>query len=267
MKPKYIISSVILFTGVLFLLRDTGNNLQKPSYTDPVILTEEEKAENASLITKVELLREEHLSLSLTNQSLKSLLLKYEKKQDNNKPSKYERDAKLIEKNVLSELKKYRILLKLTPEQESEILALAMKAALSIYAEHKYVSEQKVRAAVEKDVKSLFSEEQLEIYAAQDKHQKGARAEFTANYVMSYFPVTLNFSEKQKDFLYSKIYNQGHSDTKQKISDNLKKISKEYNDAYDTKFEGLETYLIWAVQDVATDEQMEALIKSFIRTK
>lgn len=103
-----------------------------------VIEAEKLKSEYASLIAKAERLRKDHESLELTKEGLESQLLEYRKKKEQKKEDRYARDYARIEADINSEIKKFRILLGLTPDQEKEIFAMAVKVCLSLYASEGY---------------------------------------------------------------------------------------------------------------------------------
>jgi len=236
-----------LALGYLFS-RETISNTPSPDKTtdsNQIQGIEHLIRENASLALEADALVEEMAALTQTISKLEIQLNKYVKSGDKKIDAKQTQDERYLKKK----LKEYTTMLDLTPHQQNQVEGWLRE-----------------RVFIEESVKSILTDAQLQIYEKHLAHEKNVLAARGANYELNKYPVTINLSEDQKDLIYQNIL----------ISDNLYNMqqpkrhlnfTRRWKKLKEKPFNRENQELIWAAEDVISEEQMKALIQSFKRSK
>lgn len=157
--------------------------------------------------------------------------------------------------DVRNELKEYNTILALSTEQEEQI-------ANWLQNNHWGFEWQRFHPALTDNIKSILSDEQLDVYEKHLAQKADSEAATKATDLLGNYPVTMNLSENQKDIIYSTLYNLVHLDARKndelimeiytlKIDDRNRRMSYDDN------------LLVWAAKETVSEEQMDALIRSW----
>jgi len=236
---------------------------QTPEIPEMIIVDEKGnlEAQHASLIAETEGLRETIATLKQTKNELESRLNKYTEKETEINADLSEK----VESMVQRKLKVHKAIMVLTPEQERQISQWhwdSLSYWMSVFDGIVDVNDPSPMKTLntEEKIKTILTDEQLMIYEAHLIKEDNETAETHAAIALSDYPITVSLSDEQKDALYQKLYQYEHRDSNDEILER-------YNNLKNKQFEQHEQMLIWAAEDVISEEQMEILMDSFIQSK
>jgi len=219
--------------------------------------TDLEKQDNVSLTHEVEALLEKNETLVRNNNEMELALSEHRKKAEAKAIALIEKNEKRVIKDIKKTLNKYKRLFEITTDQERKIAEWAEEKA-----RYKRFPDERTTDSppkTEEKIKTILSDEQLEIYQRQEAHERDFTATHTATRDLHKYPVTLKLTEDQKSSLYQNLYKFSHS-----------KSSSEFKERYDERGDSAlskgDQRLIWAAEGVLSKEQNSKLL-SHIQSK
>ena len=168
-----------------------------------------------------------------------------------------EKDPSLLigkRKYIMVRLKQYRAILELTPYQEEQIGEWEWEHYLAHKRGESFPNKVEL-------IKSILTDDELKIYEQDLRERDKVRTERSSSYRLAKYPVTLNLSEEQKDAIFENLHKYADSKTRAHI------IIERRNEEKYKEFEPTTRVLIWAAEDVISDEQMEVFVHSLERSK
>ena len=217
---------------------------------------------NTEIIRKLDILTKEKSILSENNANLESQLNGY--KEIENERSEKEKISRLGKEKlrIAYRLAEYTYGIKLTKTQEMQIrewIRDELDYLGMSQAERNNLNDSSPPNVIEQ-MKSILSDVQLQSYELHAIHLKNIRAEFLASSELGQYPSGIELSEEQKDIIYDNLYRSAHLDYAQEYYD-------KFDDLKNKEIYGQGAKLIWAAQDLLTEEQMAILKQSLTRPK
>jgi len=209
---------------------------------------------NTEIVRQNDILTEESTELSLHVENLRIKLIEYKSIE------KKEKDIKLAKKNrsLKKTLKKYNDILNLTEKQQQQIGELEN----SVYDYWQTTEEGQIVSVpdISDDIKSILSDEQNEAWEMHQNQKQNADVEAQAVNKLAKYPISMNLTEEQKDFIFQNLYESIHPDTRTKYAIRLSH----------TEYKGFGITgkrMIHHAKEVLTEEQMEILIQSLKKSE
>jgi len=286
---KLSIYIVGIITGiVLFYLYFDSSTFDKSTLYQKQLKEKSEEVEsvthkNSTLVHEFDILREENTKLSLDVEHLQIQLSEY--KSILNQKEKEEHDHKLTlellekEEALSPWFEAYSAVLNLTEEQQHQIGELKYELYLyrtsNEYDWRDFEDNKSYTSNINKQIKSILSDEQNEAYETHANHLKSAGAKASVIRELGKYPASMNLTEKQKDFIFQNLYqlkynSPGATTREEALEVFFKRQSdskyKEFHSKY-KEFDRQEKNMIQASEEVLTEEQMEILIQSLKKSK
>jgi len=269
MKPKLLYS----FLGFVAGISACYMFFQDPESTDlapeETLYKAQEDANlkdvNARLLQESDALRQGNILLTGKIAQLEIQLSKYSQEKDKKDAER----RKSRGSRVKYELDILKANLELTPQQEQDT-----EKFVRDYLQDRKRSQS--QSDLEKNIISILTDEQLPIYEEHLSQIKNRNAESIALLSLGNYPTPLKLSEDQKDIIYGNLYKFSHQDTMEESIYEIEKFMVEFRktkfvEEYRTNnikiINFLDAQTIWAAKDALSDDQMQQLVLSMVRSR